>query len=480
MLNIIPKPASVLESGGNLVLSTNTIIVLQNEAPEISFIANLLSSFVKEVSGYEVPVLEQSDTSSQTCIYLSINADESLGEEGYDLSITNDGIRLRANCPAGLFYGVQTLQQLFPAHSARSLSLPMVSIRDVPRFEWRGAMLDVARHFFSVEDVKRYIDLISHYKVNRLHMHLSDDQGWRIEIKSWPRLTEVGSSTQVGGGEGGFYTQEQYKEIVRYARSRYVTVVPEIDTPGHTNAALASYAELNSSEEAPELYTGMQVGFSTLWIKSEITYKFLNDVIGEIAALTPTPYLHIGGDEARATPEEDYKYFIKRIQEIVVSHDKTMIGWNEIGEAELLPGTIVQQWVGAGYQNAKKQGAKFILSPADKTYLDMKYDESTRLGQDWAGLISVKHAYDWEPGSSVDGLEESDVLGLEAPLWTETIQTMKDIEYLTFPRLLGIAELAWSPKGQSWEEYRRRLAAHGKRMEAMGINFFKSPDVDWE
>ena len=341
-------------------------------------------------------------------------------------------------------------------------------------------MLDVARHFFGVEEVQRYIDLISYYKLNRLHLHLTDDQGWRIEIKSWPRLMEVGASTQVGGAAGGYYTHEQYKEIVDYARSRYVMIVPEIDTPGHTHAVLASYAELNSSEEAPALYTGTQVGMSSLWIKSEATYQFLNDVIRELAALTPGPYIHIGGDEALSTPEEDYKKFIERIQEIVVSHGKTPIGWNEIGEVELLPGTIVQQWKGAGYLKAKEQGAKIILSPANKVYLDMKYDASTPLGLDWAGFVGVKDSYDWEPGSYMEGLEESDILGLEAPLWTETVEAMKDIEYMTFPRLLGVAELAWSPEGQNWEDYRQRLAAHGPHMEAMGINFFKSPDVDWE
>jgi hexosaminidase len=290
----------------------------------------------------------------------------------------------------------------------------------------------------------------------------------------------VGGSTQVGGGKGGYYTQQQYKEIVEYARDRYVTVVPEIDTPGHTNAALASYAELNSSEEAPALYTETQVGFSTLWINSEITYNFLDDVIRELAALTPTAYIHIGGDEAHSTPEEEYRRFIERIQQIVASHGKTAVGWNEIGETELLPGTIVQQWRGTGYQRAKQQGAKIILSPANKVYLDMKYDPSTVLGLNWAGYVSVKDSYNWEPGSYMEGLEESDILGLEAPLWTETVQTMNDIEYMTFPRLLGVAELAWSPKGQSWEEYRQRLAAHGPRMEMMGINFFKSPDVDWK
>jgi hexosaminidase len=473
---LIPKPASIFESQENFLLSPNTRILLQKEDNELTSIGNLLAGYIREATGKEFPV-EDNAGQAEHGIHLVLESETSLGDEGYDLSITTDSVQLSASCPAGLFYGAQTLRQLLPTNPSSTVSLPGLSIRDRPRFEWRGVMLDVARHFFSVDDVKRYIDLTSHYKLNRLHLHLSDDQGWRIEIKSWPRLTEVGGSTQVGGTGGGYYTQEQYKEIVEFARNRYVTLVPEIDTPGHTNAALASYAELNSTEEAPALYTETQVGFSTLWINSEITYKFLGNVIRELAALTPAPYIHIGGDEAHSTPAADYKEFI---QGIVVSHGKTAIGWNEIGNAELSPGTIVQQWKGAGYQHAKQQGAKIILSPATKVYLDMKYDASTPLGLDWAGLVSVKDSYDWEPGSFMEGLEESDLLGLEAPLWTETVQTMKDIEFMTFPRLLGVAELAWSPKGQRWEEYRQRLAAHGERMEAMGINFFKSPDVDWE
>lgn len=485
---LIPKPTSIHTADGDFRITPETKIITRISDKELASIGNALSEAIQHISGYAPPFEAASPDHQQGNIQLLLNSDTSLGEEGYELSITADSILVGANRPAGLFYGVQTLRQLLPADRSGTLrhaqggalSLPAVSIRDTPRFAWRGAMLDVARHFFGIEDVKRYIDLISHYKLNRLHLHLSDDQGWRIEIKSWPRLAEVGGSTQVGGSAGGFYTQEQYREIVEYARSRYITIVPEIDTPGHTNAALASYAELNSSEEAPALYQGTQVGFSTLWINSEITYKFLADVIGELAALTPTPYIHIGGDEARSTPEDDYKKFIKRIQEIVIAHGKTPIGWSEIGEAELLPGTITQFWISAGYENARRQGAKIILSPAQKSYLDMKYDASTPLGLDWAGLVSVKDAYDWEPGSYMEGLEESDLLGLEAPLWTETVLTMKDIEYMTFPRLLGIAELAWSPKGQNWEEYRQRLAAQGIRMEAMGINFFRSPDVDWE
>ncbi|RPJ26444.1 MAG: beta-N-acetylhexosaminidase [Chloroflexi bacterium] len=478
---LIPKPASLFPGTGDFKISSNTKLFSQTDNAEIAIIANFLSAYLQQASGYKIAFASGSPDQGAGNIQFTLNGDTSLGEEGYELFITADAVRLSANRPAGLFYGVQTLRQLISAPPAASISLPAVSIRDLPRFSWRGAMLDVARHFFGVEDVKRYIDLLAHYKMNRLHLHLTDDQGWRIEIKSWPNLTEIGGQTQVGGhlAGRGYYTQEQYKEIGEYAHSRYVVIVPEIDTPGHTNAALASYAELNSSEEAPALYEGTQVGFSTLWINSEITYQFLDDVIRELAALTPTSYIHIGGDEAQSTPEEDYKKFIKRIQEIVASHGKRTIGWGEIGAAEILPGTIAQHWVGSAYLEAKRQGAKIILSPANKTYLDMKYDASSPLGLDWAGLISVKDAYDWEPGSYMHELEESDILGIEAPLWSETLLTIKDIEYMAFPRLIGIAELAWSPKGQSWEEYRQRLAAHGKHMEAMGINFYKAPDLDW-
>lgn len=479
MHTLLPKPTSIVSEEGEFQLSPDTKILTNTANQELAFIGNLLSENLQLASGYPLILEDTGPGQGQGNIQLLLNGDTTLREEGYELTVNRNSILLGANCPAGLFYGIQTLRQLTPADCSDSLRLPALSIRDVPRFEWRGAMLDVSRHFFGVEEVKRYIDLISHYKINRLHLHLSDDQGWRIEIKSWPRLTKVGGRTQVGGGKGGYYTQEQYKEIVEYARRRYVVIVPEIDTPGHTNAALASYAELNSSEEAPALYEGIKVGFSTLWINSEITYQFLDDVIRELAALTPTPYIHMGGDEARSTPEEDYRKFIKRMQEIVLSHGKTPVGWNEIGEAELLPGTIVQQWAGAGCQNALQQGAKIILSPANKVYLDMKYDASSPLGLDWAGLISVKDSYDWEPASYMEGLEESDILGLEAPLWTETVLSMKDIEYMAFPRILGVAELAWSPKGQNWEEYRQRLAAHGKRMDSLEINFFRSPDVDW-
>ncbi len=477
---MIPKPDELVTAFEERSLSTLTHILDETMTREVTSFAQDLARFLRSKTGYKIPILTKRAGESRGQIRLLLNGDPDLGEEGYELSIQADAILVRANRPAGLFYGIQTLRQIPLAYHSGNYELPIVSIRDSPRFAWRGAMLDVARHFFSVEDVKRYIDLLAHYKMNRLHLHLTDDQGWRIEIKSWPKLTEIGGRTQVNGGGGGFYTQEQYKEIIEYACSRCVIIVPEIDTPGHTNAALAAYAGLNCSDNAPALYEGTEVGFSSLCIDKEITYQFLDDVIGELAALTPTPYIHIGGDEAKSTPEADYRKFIRRIQEIVLSHNKIPIGWAEIGEAEILPGTIAQHWQGAAYQEAKRQGAKIILSPANKTYLDIKYDADSPLGLDWAGTVSVKDSYDWDPGSYMDQLDEADILGIEAPIWTETLPSMKDIEYMAFPRLAGIAELAWSRKGRNWEEYRQRLATHGRQLEEMGINFYRSPDVDWE
>jgi hexosaminidase len=475
MNNLIPQPKSLSLQHGTFHVTNETKIVTTVH-PELVHIGRSLAKSIHTCAGVE---LASQTEPANNAIELALTNDLQLGEEGYELSITPDGVRLSAHRPAGVFYASQTLIQLLGTPQDSNLSLPALSISDSPRYPWRGAMLDVSRHFFGVDDVKRYIDLISHYKMNRLHLHLTDDQGWRIEIKSWPKLTEHGSRTQVGGGGGGFYTQEQYKEIVEYAKGRCVMIVPEIDTPGHTNAALSSYPELNLTEEAPALYEGTEVGFSSLSINMEITYKFLDDVIRELAAITPGPYIHLGGDEAHSTPKEDYTKFIERFQQIILNHNKIPVGWAEIGEVKLDPKTIAQHWQGAAYQGAKEQGNKIILSPANKTYLDMKYDESSPLGLNWVGYVSVKDSYDWEPASYMDKLEESDILGIEAPIWSETLLTMKDIEYMAFPRLPGLAELAWSPKTQGWDEYKVRLAKHGRHMEKLGIGFFRSPDVDW-
>jgi hexosaminidase len=268
---------------------------------------------------------------------------------------------------------------------------------------------------------------------------------------------------------------------VAYAQARYIIIVPEIDMPGHTNAALASYPELNCDGKAPDLYTGTQVGFSSLCIDKDITYTFVEDVVRELAAITPGPYLHIGGDEASATEQTDYIQFIERVETIVQSHGKQMVGWEEIAQSELLESSIAQHWSSNLAQEAVQQGAKVIMSPASKAYLDMKYNESTELGLDWAGLIEVSTAYNWDPATVVYGVNESDIVGVEAPLWSETLETIDDIEYMTFPRLCGYAEIAWSPAdGKNWDEYRVRLGAHGPRLAALGVNYYPSAEVPWQ
>jgi hexosaminidase len=368
------------------------------------------------------------------------------------------------------------------ANGEGDIRIPAGFISDFPEYGYRGAMLDVSRHFFGVEDVKRFIDFIAMYKMNALHLHLSDDQGWRIEIKSWPKLTEIGGSTEVGGGEGGFFTQEDYSELVNYAQDRHIIIVPEIDMPGHTNAALASYPELNCNGKATELYTGIEVGFSTLCTDKEITYQFVDDVVREISALTPGPFFHIGGDESHVTAHDDYVYFINRVQKIVESHGKRVAGWDEIANASLIEDAVVQFW--ADVENTVmgvEQGAKVIMSPAKKAYLDMKYDSTTHLGLHWAGYIEVDSAYIWNPATYIKGVTKENILGIEAPLWTETITTMDELEYMVFPRLPGYAEIGWTaPESRNWDEYKNRLARHGKRFDAYEIDFYKSKLVPWE
>ena len=418
---------------------------------------------------------------------LLVDDDPDLGEEGYSLTSAPGSLTIRAGAPAGLFRGAQTLRQLWPdaARAGGTVEDGLIQagrIVDRPRFPYRGVMLDVARHFFGVDDVKRYIDLISHYKMNRLHLHLSDDQGWRIAIDAWPRLASYGGGTDVSGGAGGHYTKADYRDIVAYAAAHHMTVVPEVDLPGHTNAALASYPELTGDGRPRERYTGVEVGFSTL-TDMPLTYEFLADVFAELAALTPGPYLHIGGDEAMSTGAEAYDRMIVRVQEIVRRCGKAAIGWHEIARTDLDPSTVVQYWGvtpdAATVVAAAERGTSVILSPANRTYLDMKYDASSRVGLSWAGNVSLADAYAWDPGSYLTGLDPAAVLGVECPLWTETVRSIRDVEYLLLPRLPALAELAWSPAARDWDDLSARLAAEATRWARLGADFFASPDVPW-
>jgi hexosaminidase len=318
------------------------------------------------------------------------------------------------------------------------------------------------------------------YKLNVFHLHLSDDQGWRIEIKSRPKLASVGGSTQVGGGPGGFYSQADYAEIVRYAQERYVTIVPEIDMPGHTNAALVAYPELSCSVRPTALYTGTDVGWSTFCVDKEETYALVNDIVREIAAITPGAYFHVGGDEVEALTPEQYARFLVRVQDIVARHGKQTIGWEEIAKARLRPTTLVQPWKSDSAGPATQQGVKVVLSPSPRMYMDMKYTPSTELGLQWAGLIEVRDAYDWDPATYMKGATERDILGIEAPLWSETLRNITAAQYLAMPRLPAVAEVAWTPQAaRQWDSFRVRLAAHAPRWNLLGVNYYRSPQIPW-
>jgi hexosaminidase len=484
-------------------------------------------------------------------IVLSLQCAPSYSPEAYRLIIdgANQNAVICASDSAGLYYGFLTLQQLF--NDQEGGSCESVTIEDQPRFRWRGFMLDVGRHFQPLDRVLRAIDVMSAYKLNRLHLHLADDQGWRVEISKWPNLTKIGGSTQVGGGAGGFYTKADVRKIVAHAKSRFVMVIPEIDGPGHCNAALASYGELNADGQRKPLYTGTEVGFSSFNVTSPLTYTFLDDVIGELAELfSESTHFHIGGDEAKSTSAVLYKEYIHKVAALVRKNKKIVIGWEEIATAAPIPdpsvssatdvssategprilgsgsgmagpsGSILnrdnrynnlasrsnasyvsQLWITTGAGDASKPaalalatGGSLILSPASHIYLDMSYAEGEPpgLGLHWAGAdeggyTSVRSAYSWEPATMVgsgwdDALAEGKILGVEAPLWTETVASRMDMDLLMFPRLLGAAEVAWSKQrpvsaasgasssgndadaalAAAWAGYEPRLRVHGR------------------
>ena len=484
MASIIPQPLRVEATGSSFEITSETSIYSDGDLQTADYLSNLL----KPATGFDLDVKPGSSKKGNNAISLILDENANSGNEGYILEITNDEINITSKEEHGLFNGIQTLRQLLPPEIEKSnvQSVPWLvatgSITDKPEFGYRGSMLDVSRHFIQVEDVKRLIDLISQYKINNLHLHLSDDQGWRIEIKSWPNLTTHGGSTQVGGGKGGFYTQEQYKDIVQYAASRFITIIPEIDMPGHTNAALSSYPELNCDGKAPKLYTGTEVGFSTLCTDKEIVYEFIDDVIKELSEITPGPYIHIGGDESHVTELKDYIPFIERTAKIVQKYGKKVIGWDEIAHASLPPNSVVHYWNVA--ENAKKgveQNAKVLISPAQKTYLDMQYDSTTHLGLHWAAYIEVDSAYIWDPTELVEGITKENILGVESPLWSETIINMDDIEYMVFPRLICHSEIGWTPKKyRKWDTFKVKLGKHRDRLDFQGVGYYPSKLVPWQ
>lgn len=480
---LVPTPTSlIVDSGAPFVLSDDV---------EITGDAAAVAMLRADID------LARTGGAGSRAIALTI--EEGGPAQSYRLAVDAASVAIVGADAAGLHAGIQTLLQLVDAGT-----LPAVRIVDEPRFAYRGVMLDVARHFHGVETVQAYIDRASSLKFNVLHLHLSDDQGWRLEILSRPELTARASATAVGGDAGGFFTQADYRAIVDYAAARHMIVVPEIDVPGHTHAVSLAYPALS---EEPVLsahvhetialfggdlpangtaYEGMAVGFSSLKIHDEATYDFLRDVFGEVAALTPGPYLHFGGDEALGTDPADFALFVARASALVAATGKIPVAWHEAGSAtDLAPGTIGHYWgfltPADGSDDTARRfvagGGQLILSPADAIYLDMKFSADSALGLTWAnGPTSARRAYEWDPAAVIDGIGDGEILGIEAPLWTETVRDLADIDALAFPRIAAAAEAAWSaPLGstpeRTWESFRTRVTALEPLWAQRGIGF---------
>lgn len=525
VISVIPQPASIEIGTGSFVLPPAITIITGNNE-DVKRIAGLLSKTITTATGKQVAIKEGSGTTSKS-IFLSLSADKSIPKEGYRLKVAADGVSIIASDPAGIFYGVQTLYQLMPKEiagktntSSVAWTIPYVTIEDHPRFGWRGLMLDVSRHFFTKERVKDYIDEMVKYKFNLLHLHLTDDQGWRIEIKSLPQLTKVGAWRVDKTGTfgrfspplpnepkdyGGFYTQEDIKELVQYAKDRFINILPEVDVPGHSLAAIASYPELTSTLGTYAVNSGEQLMVwpgggqhfyglvdNSLCPAKENVYVFLDKVFTELAQLFPFEYIHVGGDETARNfweKSDDIKalmkkenlkdldevqsYFEKRVEKIINSKGKKLIGWDEILEGGLAPNAAVMSWRGMkGGVEAAKQGHEVVMSPTDFTYIDYMQGDGALEPPVYATL-RLKKAYEFEPVP--EGVNPSLIKGGQANLWTEQVYNMRSAEYMTWPRSFAIAEALWSPKEKrNWNDFARRVEDHFERLDAAQVKYAPS------
>ena len=409
---------------------------------------------------------------------------EQLGEEGYLLDVSQEGVTLKSATEAGLFYAVQTVRQLMPdaiekeKMAGNEVYLRKVHVEDVPKFGWRGTMLDVARSFFGVDYLKEHIDRMALYKLNRLHLHLTDDQGWRIEIKSKPALTEVGSKGSVTGGVSGYLTQEEYIELQEYALARNIVIIPEIDMPGHIYSALVAYPELNCDNNAnlhparatpPALYSGHEVGWSKFCLTKPIVYDFVSTVIGELADITKGPWIHIGGDEIE---DPLYKTFVVKADSIVQHYGKIPIGWEEVTQAQISPNMISQEWAG---NTESTVDVKVIQSICSHFYLDHANVPGQEETNNWCKEtgVSLEDVYSFRN-------DDPNVIGVEAALWTEMVHNEAAADNRYWPRLVAFAEVAWTPEPRmDFTNFLSRLSRQSDRLSLMGINYFPTPEVEW-
>jgi hexosaminidase len=521
-IQLIPQPVDMKLSDGAYMLSNSSGISYNKASAQV--VADLLAQRLNTPTGFNLKA--QPGKASEIQLNLNDTPNQLLGKEGYVLETTPKGIVISANQTAGLFYGAQTLIQLLPKEiesksAIKALwSIPSVKITDYPRFGWRGIMLDVSRHFFPKEEVKLYIDQIARLKFNTFHWHLTDDNGWRIEIKSLPKLTQVGAWRVPRAGhfgeradpkpgeaatDGGFYTQEDVKEIIRYAQDRNITIVPEIDVPGHSMAALAAYPELSCRKDTntrvnPGTHFAEWYGDGTFKMKIENTlnpsdekvYEFMDKVLTEVAALFPNQYIHVGGDECYKgywaqdpgcqalmkklkihEVEHLQGYFMGRIEKILKAKGKKMLGWDEILEGGISPEATVMSWRGIkGGVEAAKMGHDVVMTPSSYAYLDYQQGEPTIEPPIYSGL-RVKTCYTFEPVP--DGVDAKYILGGQGNLWSEQVPTLRHAQYMIYPRAWALSEVFWSPKtSKNWENFAKRMEAHFDRADVAEINYSRA------
>lgn len=519
-ISIIPQPVSVLLQKGYFILNPGKTVISadKNSSDIASFLSNLLHDYYGSLVTFKPVSILTSSFNTKANIVLNINkkADTSIGEEGYTLKVNPQQVVISANQPKGLFYGIQTLMQLLPPRDNgraqmknNQFKIPAVNITDYPRFGYRGMMLDVSRHFFSKEFVKRYIDEMAKYKFNVFHWHLTDDQGWRIEIKGLPKLTKVGAFRVPRTGrwgtfqqpqpgekatDGGYYTQDDIREVIAYAKNRFVEILPEIDVPAHSLALIASYSNLSCTKEqyqvspqhAPDSLDNV------LCVANDSIWLILDKIFTQVAQLFPYEYIHTGSDEANrkfwmkdpkdvalmqkegiTTPAELQSYFEKRLEKLIVSKGKRMIGWDEIVEGGLAPEATVMSWRGMkGGIKAAKIGHEVIMTPIMETYLSRKQGDPS-VEPFGPGILRLSKCYKFEPVP--DGVDPKYILGGQASTWTERIPNYRHLEYMTWPRAMAIAEVLWSPKTtRGWNNFVHRVEQHFKYLDADTVKYSRS------
>jgi hexosaminidase len=497
---VIPWPRSLEARDGAFVPKSGLGISVEDGGnAKVVRLAELLRGYLKELTGLDAAV------GSGGTIALALRSDAPDGPESYRLDITPERIEIAARDPRGLFYGIQTLRQLI---AASPKAIPAVTIDDTPRFPWRGLHLDVGRHFFPVEFIKRYIDLLATFKLNTFHWHLTEDQGWRLEIKKYPKLTEIGAwrkETIVGHARrgpkgydgtrhGGFYTQEQARDVVAYAKERGVFVLPEIEMPGHSLAALAAYPEYANVPGPFEVRTTWGIS-DEVFSPSEATFMFLENVLREVMDIFPNEFIHIGGDEApkkrwKESPDaqaiikqeklkdedELQSWFIRRIERFLNKNGRRLIGWDEILEGGLAPNATVMSWRGtAGGIAAAKQGHDVVMAPQADLYFDHYQADPEHEPLGIGGMTPIEDTYGYEPiAAELSPDEAKHVLGPEACMWTEYMPTTDQVEYMAYPRVLALAEIGWSPReARDWKSFSARLPAALRLLDRLGVKYRK-------